>query len=156
MRRRNLLGIALSWQMALTVRAAPDSRLPVALSLKDELAAALRLAQPLVVMVSLEGCPFCRVVREHHLLPLRQEGQPIVQVDMRSDARVLDFAGQLRTHDELVRAWKVVSAPTLLFLGKGAREVAPRLQGSSIPDFYGAYLEQRIQVARLDITAAHR
>ena len=156
MRRRSLLGAALSWQMALTVRAAPDSRLPVALSLKDELAAALRLAQPLVVMVSLEGCPFCRVVREHHLLPLRHEGQPIVQVDMRSDARVLDFVGQLRTHDELVRAWKVVSAPTLLFFGKSAREVAPRLQGSSIPDFYGAYLEQRIHVARLDITAAHR
>lgn len=142
--------------MALTVRAAPDSRLPVALSLKDELAAALRLAQPLVVMVSLEGCPFCRVVREHHLLPLRQEGQPIVQVDMRSDARVLDFAGQSRSHDELVRAWKVISAPTLIFFGKGAREVAPRLQGSSIPDFYGAYLEQRIHAARLDMTAARR
>ena len=156
MRRRNLLAVALSWQIALTVRAAPDSRLPVALSLKDELAAALQLAQPLVVMVSLEGCPFCRVVREHHLLPLRQEGQPIVQVDMRSDARVLDFAGQSRSHDELVRAWKVVFAPTLLFLGKSAREVAPRLQGSSIPDFYGAYLEQRIHAARLDVTAARR
>ena len=146
----------MSWQLALTVGAAPDSRLPVALSLSDDLAAALQLAQPLVVMVSLEGCPFCRVVREHHLLPLRQEGQTIVQVDMRSDARVLDFAGQSRTHDELVRAWKIVSAPTLLFFGKGAREVAPRLQGSSIPDFYGAYLEQRIHAARLGMTAAHR
>ena len=156
MRRRNLIAAALSWQMALTVRAAPDGRLPVALSLKDELDAALRLAQPLVVMVSLDGCPFCRVVREHHLLPLRLEGQPIVQVDMRSDARVLDFAGQSRTHDELVRAWKIVSAPTLLFFGKGAREVAPRLHGSSIPDFYGAYLEQRIHAARLDLTGARR
>ena len=156
MRRRNLIAAALSWQMALTVRAAPDSRLPVALSLKDELDAALRLAQPLVVMVSLDGCPFCRVVREHHLLPLRHEGHPIVQVDMRSDARVLDFAGQSRTHDELVRAWKIVSAPTLLFFGKGAREVAPRLQGSAIPDFYGAYLEQRIHAARHDLTGARR
>lgn len=142
--------------MGLPVRAAPASPQLVPLSLKDELAAALRLAQPLVVMVSLEGCPFCRVVREHHLLPLRQEGQPIVQIDMRSNARVLDFAGQSRSHDELVRAWNVVSAPTLLFLGKGAREVAPRLQGSSIPDFYGAYLEQRIHAARLDVTAGRR
>lgn len=146
----------MSWQLALAVQAAPDSRLPLALSLKDELAAALRLAQPLVLMVSLEGCPFCRVVREHHLLPLLQEGQPIAQVDMRSDARLIDFAGRSRTHDELVRAWKVVSAPTLLFFGKGERELAPRLQGSSIPDFYGAYLEQRLHAARLDMTAAPR
>ena len=151
-----MIAAALSWQMALTVRAAPASGLPVALSLKDELDAALRLAQPLVVMISLEGCPFCRVVREHHLLPLQQEGQTIVQVDMRSNARVLDFAGQSRTHDELVKAWKVAVAPTLLFFGKGAKEVAPRLQGASIPDFYGAFLEQRIHAARLDLTAARR
>ena len=146
----------MSWQMALSVQAAPDNRLPIALSLKDELAAALRLGQPLVVMVSLEGCPFCRVVREHHLLPLLQEGQPIVQVDMRSDARVLDFAGQTRTHDGLVKGWKVVVTPTLLFFGNGAREVAPRLQGAAIPDFYGAYLEQRLHAARLDLAAARR
>lgn len=156
MRRRDLIAAALSGPMALTVRAAPDGRVPLALSLKDELEAALRLAQPLVVMVSLHGCPFCRVVREHHLLQLHQEGQPIVQVDMRSNARVLDFAGQSRTHDELVRVWKVAVAPTLLFFGKGAKEVAPRLQGASIPDFYGAFLEQRIHAARLDLTATHR
>lgn len=156
MRRRNLLGAALSWQLALTVRAAPDHRLPAAISLKDELAAALGLAQPLVVMVSLDGCPFCRVVREHHLVPLLQQGQPVVQVDMRSNARVLDFAGKSRSHDELVRTWKANVAPTLLFFGKGAREVAPRLQGASIPDFYGSYLEQRIHAARLELTAARR
>lgn len=142
--------------MVPTVRAALDGRLAVAISLKDELNASLRLAQPLVVMVSLEGCPFCRVVREHHLLPLRQEGQPIVQVDMRSDARVLDFAGQSRTHDGLVKAWKVHVAPTLLFFGRGGGEIAPRLQGASIPDFYGAYLEQRLHAARLALADARR
>ena len=142
--------------MVPTVRAAPDGRLPVAMSLKDELNASLRLAQPLVVMVSLEGCPFCRVVREHHLLPLRQEGQPIVQVDMRSETRVLDFAGQSRTHDGLVKAWKVRVAPTLLFFGRGGEEIAPRLQGAAIPDFYGAYLEQRLQAARLALADARR
>ena len=148
MRRRNLLGAALSLHFVQNVRAVPDHRLPAALSLKDELAAALELTLPLVVMVSLDGCPFCRVVRDHHLLPLLQQGQPVVQVDMRSNARVLDFAAKSRTHDELVKAWKVSVAPTLLFFGKGSAEVAPRLQGASIPDFYGSYLEQRIHAAR--------
>jgi hypothetical protein len=35
----------------------------------------------------------------------------------------------------------------VLFFGPGAREVAPRLVGLS-PDFYGAYLDQRLDTAR--------
>lgn len=141
--------------VVLSVQSAPVGRLPTAFALTDELGAALLRGQPLMVMVSLEGCPFCRVVRQNHLLPLWHEGQPIVQIDMRSNARVLDFAGHARTHDELVRTWQVASAPTLLFFGPAAKEVAPRLQGSSIPDFYGAYLDERLQTARL-MTTVHR
>lgn len=155
MKRRNLVAAALSWPVVLSVRSAPVDRLTTATALREELRAALLRAQTLVVMVSPEGCPFCRTVLQYHLLPLQQEGQPIVQVNMRSNARVLDFAGDSRTHDELVRTWNVASAPTLLFFGSAAREVAPRLQGSSIPDFYGAYLEERLQTARLT-TAVYR
>lgn len=161
MKRRGFLattlsGGALSCLGVRQVGAAPSAGLPAALSLKAELELALRLASPLVVMVSLEGCVFCRIVRDQHLVSLLREGQPIVQVDMRSPARVLDFEGRATTHDELVKAWKVVAAPTLLFFGKGAREVAERLQGSSIPEFYGAYLEQRMQAARLDTAPIKR
>ncbi|TFZ05062.1 hypothetical protein EZ242_00975 [Ramlibacter rhizophilus] len=122
--------------------------LPAPRSLAVDLAAALALGQPLVVMVSLHGCPWCKLVRESYLAPLRREQQlPVVQVDMGSQERLQDFAGVLRTHGEMVRAWQVRSAPTLLFFGREAREVAPRLVGAST-DFYGAYLEQRIEQAR--------
>ena len=50
-------------------------------------------------------------------------------------------------HAELVRAWKVKIAPTVLFLGAGGREVAERLEGGS-PDFYSGYLDQRLEQAR--------
>lgn len=132
---------------ALPLRAAP--LLPLAASLRDEIAAADRAGQPLVLMVSLEGCAYCRMVRDHYLAPMRaQEGLPVVQVDMRSARPVLDAAGQPRTHDALVRAWQVDAAPTLLFLGAGGRELAPRLRGMSSADFYGAYLDERITTAR--------
>jgi hypothetical protein len=36
----------------------------------------------------------------------------------------------------------------VLFFGAKGKEVAERLEGGYIPDFYGAYLEQRLQVAR--------
>ena len=156
MKRRAVL--AMPWAICLPTHARePSSRLPLSRSLRDELAAALRVSMPLLVMVSLDGCPFCKMVREQHLLPLLAEhSQPIVQVDMQSDMPVVDFDGKPRTHDQLVRSWDVRTAPTLLFLGASAKEVAPRLRGAPLADFYGAYLEDRLQVARREVGAQRR
>jgi hypothetical protein len=128
--------------------------LPAPQSLQDELAQALKIGQPLVVMVSLDGCPFCHVARNNYLAPLRQqEGVPVVQIDWRSAAAVRDFGGSAVTHAQLVRAWKIKVAPTVLFFGPGEKEVAERLEGGYIEDFYGAYLTQRLQQARAAIKA---
>ena len=118
--------------------------LPVAQSLPDELARALKKKQALIVMVSLEGCVFCHQARQSHLSPLALSGTTIVQVDMRKNQPVLDFAGKLTTHDELTRRWKVSITPTLLFFGPGGKEVAERMEGAYHPDFYGPYLEDRM------------
>lgn len=150
MRRRTLLMLPALAGAAAAARAAT---LPASRSLPDELELSLRRGRPLVVMASLDGCPFCRVVRDNYLAPLLAEtGQPVVQVDMGSAAAVVGFDRQATTHDQLLRAWKVTVAPTVLFFGRGGREVAERLAGASIPDFYGAYLEQRLQVARKSLS----
>ena len=39
-------------------------------------------------------------------------------------------------------------APTVLFFGRDAVELVPRLTGGYLPDFYGAYLDQRLETAR--------
>jgi hypothetical protein len=123
--------------------------LPTPASLASALAAALRAGQPLVVLASLDGCPFCRMVRDSYLAPLQRDtGLPVVQLDLASRQAVLDFDAATHTHDQLLRHWGVGVAPTVLFFGQGGREVAPRLVGASIPDFYGAYLEQRLEAAR--------
>lgn len=124
------------------------AQLPAAHSLPEELAAALRRGQPLVVMASLDGCPHCRIVREQHLLPLHAQGLPVVQVDWRSARALRDFNGTMTTHDQMIRRWGVSVAPTLLFFGPGGREVAERMAGSYLPDFYGAYLDGRLEIAR--------
>jgi thioredoxin-related protein len=145
--RRDLLLAAAALPLALRPAQAAD--LPVAHNLKDELASALARREPLVVMVSLEGCPFCKIARNNYLAPMHeQEGLHVAQVDMRSRTRVLDFQGKALTHDDLVRQWKIRIAPTVLFFGRGGAEVAERLVGGYIPDFYGAYLDQRLMQAR--------
>src|SRR5574343_1135711 len=117
--------------------------LPMGDDLPQALAQALARRQPLVVMVSLEGCPFCKVVRENYLLPLQRQGLPVVQVDQRSRRSLIGLNGERLSHDEQVRLWQVRVAPTVLFFGREGREVAERLVGASIPDFYGAYLDDR-------------
>lgn len=123
--------------------------LPMPTSLPDALAVALKKGNPLVLMVSLVGCPFCVVARDNYLAPLQgQAGLSIVQLDMRNRQQVQDFNGVNQTQDELIRRWGVKVAPTLLFFGRGGVEVAERMVGGYIPDFYGAYLDDRLRTAR--------
>jgi hypothetical protein len=141
-----------------TVTQARPATLASAKSLRDELALALKSGNPLVVMVSLDGCPFCKAVREQYLAPLReQEGLPVVQVvqvDMHSAAALQDFNGLALTHDHMVRTWGIKIAPSLLFFGADGVEVAPRLVGVGSMDYYGSHLDQRLSQARAAIKAA--
>lgn len=156
LRRRFLLGASaciattavtpLAWSAGVT--------LPAPQSLADELLLANKAGQPLVVMVSLEGCPFCRVARDSYLGPMRQQEKvPVVQIDMRTATPVRDFNQVAVTHDAMARAWAIKVAPTVLFFGPGEREVAERLVGGYIADFYGAYLDERMKTARAAIRA---
>jgi thioredoxin-related protein len=123
-------------------------------SLPDALAAALKKGNPLVVMVSLVGCPFCVIARDNYLAPMQgQAGLSIVQLDMRNRQPVQDFSGMTQTQDELIRRWGVKVAPTVLFFGRGGVEVAERMVGGYIPDFYGAYLDERVRTARAAVAS---
>ena len=128
--------------------------LPAAESLPASLEHALQAKQPLVVMVSLHGCAFCKVVRENYLQPLRASGLQVVQVDMRDNRALVDFDGTSLTHDAWVRKQGIKLAPTVLFFGAQGREVATRLKGAYLPDFYGAYLDEQLAVARRMVAGA--
>lgn len=146
-RRELLLGTA-SLLAGASGRAA-ETDLPRAQALPQHLADALARGLPLTVMVSLPGCPFCKVVRDQHLTPLLQNrAAAVVQVDMGSPLALLNWSDQPVSHAEQVRRWAVRVAPTVLFFGRQGKEVAERLVGSLLPDFYGAYLMQRLETAR--------
>ena len=151
-RRDILLGAAAAVLLAPTADCwAAEGRVSLAPArdLPAEVNQAQRAGHPLIVLVSLEGCPFCRQVRDAFLGPLRDDrGYQVVQVDLRRRTPVRDFQGELTTHDALTNAWKISVAPTVLFLGSKGRELAGRLVGAYLPDFYGAYLEERIDTAR--------
>lgn len=149
--RRQLLCLSLGLSLTRLTEAAPVV-LPSSVSLQDDLALALKADKPLVVMVSLPGCPFCKIARENYLGPMRaQQGLAVMQIDMRNQKPVKDFQGASTTQDALTRKWGIKVAPTVLFFGPGGAEMAERLVGGYLPDFYGTYLEERLLAAQANI-----
>lgn len=101
-------------------------------------------------MTTLAGCPYCDLVRNHHLLPMLRQGRVhAIQIDIRDrNSALQDFGGSLTTPADQAKAWKARFAPTVLFLGLRGEELAERLVGVAVPDFYGDYLDDRLQQAR--------
>lgn len=126
------------------------SALPTPASLRGAAQAAVARGEPLVVMTTLAGCPYCDLVRSHHLLPMLRQGRVhAIQIDIRDRTSALqDFSGSLTTPADQAKAWKARFAPTVLFLGLRGEELAERLVGVAVPDFYGDYLDDRLQQAR--------
>ena len=132
------------------IPAPSPAALPTPASLRGAALAAAARGEPLVVMTTLTGCPYCDLVRNHYLLPLRKEGQlHAVQLDVRDRRSPLQgFKGETLTPAEQARLWKARFAPTVLFLGPEGQELAERLVGVAVPDFYGEYLDARLAQAR--------
>jgi thioredoxin-related protein len=132
---------------------ARDSALPVPRSLQQSARALAARGEPLVLLVSLPGCPFCELVRRSYLMPLLEEaGLQTMQIDVTDErTELLDFQGRATRQAAQARAWKATFTPTVLFFGADGEEVSERLVGIAVPDFYGGYLEQRLVTARQKI-----
>jgi len=97
---------------------------------KAELDGALKEnKQGLLLMFEVEGCPFCRKMKEQVLS--RDEVQAyyrkyfaIVAVDVLGSLTISDFAGQSMTEKSFARAMKVRGTPTFLFIGPDGKEMA--------------------------------
>ena len=124
--------------------------LPTPASLRGAALAAAARGEPLVVMTTLKGCVYCELVRNNYLAPMRREGLVVaVQLDVQDrQSNLQGFAGDTTTPADQARAWKARFTPTVMFFGPDGQELAERLVGVAVPDFYGEYLEARLVEAR--------
>lgn len=128
---------------------AADTALPVPTSLPRAATLAIGKGEPLVLLVSLPGCPYCEMVRRSYLLPMRLEGLPAWQINTTDATSPLEgFNGQRSSGAEFTRERGIRITPTVLFLDASGRELAPPLEGFTGPDFYGAYLNEALANAR--------
>lgn len=136
---------------------ARDSALPVPASLAEAARAAMEKGEPLVLLVSLPGCPYCELVRRNYLLPGRKNANLQAWQLSITDATtpLMGFDGKPTSAAAQINALKAGFTPTVLFLGPTGEELAERLVGAGSPDFYGFYLEERLTAAR-KLLAARR
>ena len=129
---------------------AKDSALPVPASLHQAAKVAKAKSEPLVVLISLPGCVYCEMVRRSYLLPARlNDALQAWQLNVNDNTTPLTgFGGKPTTAAIQAKTWKATFTPTVLFIGSQGQELAERLVGIAVPDFYGAYLEQRLATAR--------
>ncbi len=149
-RRQFSKALAASYALSAAWAHAKDSALPVPTSLPQAALAAKAKGEPLVVLISLPGCVYCELVRRSYLLPARRDSDlQAWQLDITNRSTPLTgFDGKPTTAAAQAKAWKATFTPTVLFIGSQGQELAERLVGIAVPDFYGAYLEQRLTTAR--------
>lgn len=156
--KREALRFGLVAVLGLAGRAvsAATSELPHPVSLELETEKASAAERPLVVLFSLQGCPYCEVVRRSYLVPMRAAGGHVVQLEMRKQLAVIGFLGETTTLEALTGALKIKVAPTVVFMGAKGVELAERISGVPLLDFYGAYLDERVAHATAQLRGKRR
>ena len=102
-----------------------------------------------IVLFSQPDCVFCEEVREHYLKPLlaaRPRHIAAAEFQLDGSRRIKVWSQGTQGEAEFARQQKARFAPTLMFFGPEGEQLAPPIVGLS-RDFFGAYLDQRIQAA---------
>ena len=151
--RRRFLVATAALGLAWRARASAGSTIPLAADLRADGRLSRERREPIVILFSLPGCPYCEIVRRSHLAPMLRgpasAGRMIVrQVDVGIEEPVTGFGGERTTHAAVARAHGVRFAPVVAFWDGEGRALAEPLKGMLLPDFYGAYLEDAIASAR--------
>ncbi len=107
----------------------------------------------LVIEFSSEYCAFCRKLEALFLVPMQRNAEYNDKVLIRTvslDAyeTLIDFQGRSMSTSDFASRYDVSMTPTLLFLDGEGVEMSEKLVGIWSEDFYGGFIDNRIDEAR--------
>ncbi len=126
--------------------------------LRQEAALMRGQKMPMLVLFSQAGCSYCEKARVHYIGPMAsrppwQDRALYRQIDLDSDDALIGFDGTAQSHRSFAKAVGVFVTPTVMVFGPDGTALAEPIVGVTLPDFYGQYLEQAIEVAREKLVA---
>lgn len=106
----------------------------------------------MLVLYSQADCPWCERARNEYLIPLQDDPAwrdrvLLRQIDLDSDAPLIDFAGKRATHRAFARGERARMTPTLVVYGPDGARLAEPIVGFRLADFYAAYIERALEEA---------
>ena len=149
---RHFLLFVLGLMIATQVVAVDDEMIGVS-DLREEASQIQRAGQVLVLEFASEYCEYCRKLEDQFLVPMQRNADYRKKVLIRfvsldAGETLVDFDGQLKSTTDFAARYGVSLTPTLLFLDASGEELAQRLVGIWSEDYYGAYIDERIDEAR--------
>jgi len=149
--QRLIFGLILAWW---TCAAAAIQPVPTAANLAADGKTAHSARQPIVILYSRSLCTWCDKARREHLNAMASQaaqapdGALFRQVNLDTDAFLVDFAGRKTSHRDFARGHNVKMTPTLMFFAADGRELAAAIVGYRLPEFYGTLIEDAIEDSR--------
>nr|WP_187148346.1 thioredoxin fold domain-containing protein [Janthinobacterium sp. Marseille] len=158
--------LAVLWLLCLLLsgNAAADNK-PIMVPMLSDLTAdavqAQREDKPIILFFSLPGCPFCHVVRNNYLQPLLRDSKPkqrpvIREVDISSMQSLRNFDRTSGSPRSVAQRYKVIAAPTVIFVDSAGCMLAPPIVGGDIAGVYGGYLDNAFDMSARKIAAAKK
>lgn len=131
-----------------TAATAGETDLPTAFNLAAEAAQANRAGKPLIILYSRTDCKYCETVKRDYLKPLaknpQHRGVLVRQINQDSEVALTDFNGNKTTQAAFASAENIKLVPVVAFYGPQGKQLAERMVGAGVPDFYQGYLDEAI------------
>ena len=107
----------------------------------------------LVIEFSSDYCSYCRRLEEDFLVPMQKNADYndkilIRSVSLSDYTNMVDFQGRSVSPAQFASQYEVVVTPTLVFLDSNGVEMSEKLVGFWSEDYFGGYIDNRIDEAR--------
>lgn len=150
--------LILTYALALPAAQASAQHLENATDLARSARDGAAAGRAVLVLFSEKDCVWCERTRREFLLPMQRnagyrEKLVFLQVNVDSDAKLTDFQGKPTTHAAVSRQHRIKQMPTVMLFGAGGESLAEPLVGFTGSDYYGYYLDQRVDTAVAKIRA---
>ena len=134
------------------VYADKDASIPVIKDLQKFSKIAEHRKVPILILFSMEGCAFCKVIRSEYLIPMqnrKEEAKQILigEISIESYNYVRDFNGKLISADNLGLRYSADVSPTIVFVDAQGNELVKRMVGFKGWDYYDLELSKAIQLS---------
>ena len=160
LKRSKSLACALSFLVCFgtseAIKPAHAQRIEPAHNLAADARAAAQQGKPLLLFVTQPGCPFCERARREYLRHLAVDPaytRRLLFRELSIEGKVTGFDGKRSSGLAAARALKIKLYPTIVIVDGAGEAIAAPLVGFTVPDFYAAQIDGRIEEAELHLAA---